>query len=224
MLQFLKSLSTTVHEVRGEDEEPSSNGGHDGGGCCGGGGDCGGVGPSSLTVWRKSLCVGCNGFTVINSDGELVYRVDNYGAHRKQDQVVLMDASGKPIFTVSRSKKLKMVDDWLVFEGEISSKNQKPICRATKDVNILWPKVKRLARVYKAPYDTKNMYMIEGSYMNRSCKVVDESRNVVAEIRRKETATKGASFGLEVFDLIINQGFDSSLAMAIILLLDQMFL
>ncbi|KAI3822264.1 hypothetical protein L1987_09852 [Smallanthus sonchifolius] len=135
-----------------------------------------------------------------------------------------MDASGKPILTVSRSKKLKMVDNWLVFEGETSSKNQKPIWRATKHVNITWPKEKKLARVYKAPYDEKNMYMIEGSYMNRSCKVLDGSRNVVAEIRRKETVTKGVSFGLEVFDLIIDKGFDSGLAMAIILLLDQMFL
>ncbi|KAD4384652.1 hypothetical protein R6Q59_011202 [Mikania micrantha] len=210
MLRFLKPLSRTVHEDRDQDREPSN---------VNGGGE-----PSSLTVWRKSLFVGCSGFTVINSDGDLVYRVDNYGAHRRQE-LVLMDASGKPILTVSRSKKLKMVDNWLVFEGEISSKEQKPICRARKHVNILWPKVKRLAQVYIEPYnDDKNMYMIEGSYMNRSCKVLDESRNVVAEIRRKETVTKGVSFGLEVFELIINQGFDSGLAMAIILLLDQMFL
>ncbi|XP_076958501.1 protein LURP-one-related 17-like [Bidens hawaiensis] len=219
MLRFLKSLSRTVHEERVQDQEPS-NGGDDGrydgeDDSSGGGGE-----PSSLTVWRKSLFVGCSGFTVINSNGDLVYRVDNYGSHRRQE-LVLMDASGKPILTVSRSKKLKMVDNWLVFEGELSSKEQKPICRARKHVNVLWPKVKRLAQIY---YDEKNMYMIEGSYMDRSCKVLDESRNVVAEIRRKETVTKGVSFGLEVFVLVINQGFDSGLAMAIILLLDQMFL
>ncbi|XP_076882688.1 protein LURP-one-related 17-like [Bidens hawaiensis] len=219
MLRLLKSLSRTVHEERGQDQEPSNGGDvgrYDGDDdSSGGGGE-----PSSLTVWRKSLFVGCSGFTVINSNGDLVYRVDNYGSHRRQE-LVLMDASGKPILTVSRSKKLKMFDNWLVFEGELSSKEQKPICRARKHVNVLWPKVKRLARVY---YDEKNMYMIEGSYMDRSCKVLDKSRNVVVEIRRKETVTKGVSFGLEVFDLVINQGFDSGLAMAIILLLDQMFL
>ncbi|KAM0045581.1 putative tubby-like protein [Helianthus debilis subsp. tardiflorus] len=221
MLRFLKSLSRTVHE----NQEPS-NGGDDGSYEAHDGdvnGSDGGGEPSSLTVWRKSLFVGCSGFTVINSFGDLVYRVDNYGSRRRQE-LVLMDASGKPILTVSRCKKLKMFDNWLVFEGELSSKEQKPICRARKNVNIFWPKVKSLARVYKEPYDEKNMYMIEGSYMNRSCKVLDKSRNVVAEIRRKETVTKGVSFGLEVFDLIINKGFDSGLAMAIILLLDQMFL
>lgn len=222
MLRFLKSLSRTVHEERCQDPEPSS-GGDDG---SHGGDD--GDGPASLTVWRKSLFVGCNGFTVINSAGDLVYRVDNYGCRRRQE-VVLMDASGKPILTVSRSKKLNMVDNWLVFEGEISSKNQKPICCAKKHVDILRPKVKRLAQVYRTPYDDdqktlKGGYVIEGSYMNRSCKVLDESRNVLAEIRRKETNTKGVSLGLEVFVLVVNRGFDCGLAMAIVLLLDQMSL
>lgn len=117
-----------------------------------------------------------------------------------------------------------MIDSWLVFEGEISTKTQEPIFRARKHVDILSPKVKRLARVYKEPYNNNTGYVIEGSYTNRSCKVLDESRNVVAEIRRKETETKGVSFGLDVFMLTVNQGFDCGLAMSIVLLLDQMFL
>ncbi|GJV59603.1 RNA-directed DNA polymerase, eukaryota [Tanacetum coccineum] len=115
-----------------------------------------------------------------------------------------------------------MGDSWLVFEGEISTKKQKPIFRARKHVDILSPKVKRLARVYQEPYNNNTGYVIEGSYTNRSCKVFDESRNVVAEIRRKETETKGVSFGLDVFMLTVNQGFDCGLAMSIVLLLDQM--
>ncbi|KAI3522599.1 hypothetical protein L1887_00508 [Cichorium endivia] len=223
MLGFLKSLSRTVHEERCQDPEPS-NGGADGS-HGGDDGDGGGCEPTSLTVWRKSLFVGCSGFTVINSDGELVYRVDNYGCRRRQE-VVLMDASGKPILTVSRSKKLKMVDNWQVFEGEILSKKQKPICCARKYVDILRRnKLKKLAQVYRSPYDGKTrVYVIEGSYMNRSCKVLDESRNVLVEIRRKETTTKGVSLGLEVFVLVVNRGFDSGLAMAMVLLLDQMSL
>lgn len=76
--------------------------------------------------------------------------------------------------------------------------------------------------------------MVEGSYANRSCKVIDqESRRVVAEIRKKERIKMGGrggggegggvSFGLEVFILIIHPGFDPAFAMAVVLLLDQMF-
>lgn len=65
--------------------------------------------------------------------------------------------------------------------------------------------------------------MIEGSYTHRSCKVLDESRTVVAEIKRKEDIKGGVSFGLEVFLLVVQPGFDPGFAMALVLLLDQMF-
>lgn len=57
----------------------------------------------SLTVWRKSLLFSCTGFTVIDSCGDLVYRVDNYIGQRP-GEVTLMDASGKSVLTVRRRK------------------------------------------------------------------------------------------------------------------------
>lgn len=59
---------------------------------------------SSLTVWRKSLLINCNGFTVIDSKGNLIYRVDNYIGHPAE--ITLMDASGKSLFTLLRRKVL----------------------------------------------------------------------------------------------------------------------
>lgn len=72
-------------------------------------------------------------------------------------------------------------------------------------------------------------YVIEGSYTKRSCRVLDCSneygrrKRVVAEIKRKEAINGCASFGLEVFHLIVWPGFDPALAMTLVLLLDQMF-
>ncbi|KAK3444691.1 hypothetical protein EUGRSUZ_A00877 [Eucalyptus grandis] len=54
-----------------------------------------------LTVWKKSLLLNCNGFTVFDCKGNLVFRVDNYLAGNK-GEVVLMDAAGKPLLTVRR--------------------------------------------------------------------------------------------------------------------------
>lgn len=58
-----------------------------------------------LTVWTKSLLFNCNGFTVYDAKGNLVFRVDNYIAGNK-GEIVLMDASGKPLLTIRR----KVVD------------------------------------------------------------------------------------------------------------------
>lgn len=82
-----------------------------------------------------------------------------------------------------------------------------------------------IASVYCGRSDHKRfMYVVEGSYTHRSCKILDDSRRVVGEIKRKEAmGGGGASFGLEVFDLMVKPGFHSSFAMAFVLLLDQMF-
>ncbi|RWW33013.1 hypothetical protein BHE74_00029880 [Ensete ventricosum] len=54
-----------------------------------------------LTVWRKSLLFNGNGFTVFDSKGHLVFRVDNYSSGSR-DCVVLMDGAGKPLLTIRR--------------------------------------------------------------------------------------------------------------------------
>ena len=54
-----------------------------------------------LTVWKKSLLLNCNGFTVFDGKGNLVFRVDNYLAGHK-GEIVLMDAGGKPLLTIRR--------------------------------------------------------------------------------------------------------------------------
>nr|DAD26724.1 TPA_asm: hypothetical protein HUJ06_028192 [Nelumbo nucifera] len=51
------------------------------------------------------------------------------------------------------------------------------------------------------------VYVIEGYYCQRSCQVLDESRKVMAEIKRKEAMSQGGrggiSFGVDVFLLIV---------------------
>lgn len=192
---------------------------------------------TSFTVWRKSLLVSCNGFTVIDSKGNLVYRVDNYRGH--PGEIVLMDASGKSILTMRRQKTMKLVDNWLVYDGEGSdeekgkrSSKKQPICNVKKNINmsLLQSNSKELAHVYVGKSGNSNnstkrpTFVIEGSYNQRCCKVLDKStKKIVAEIKRKEAINGCASFGLEVFQLIVWPGFDTGFAMTLVLLLDQMF-
>ncbi|XP_075504151.1 protein LURP-one-related 8-like isoform X1 [Primulina tabacum] len=226
MLLFLKSSSRTVHHYPDQESRIEVNkvrhsddiDDNDIAGCC-----------TSLTVWRKSLLFGCNGFTVIGSDGSLVYRVDNYSDN--PNQMILMDGSGNPVFTICRRKqKLRLIDDnWLVYNGEVGkycdTSARKPIFCVKKNVHILKTKQSAIAYVYNDGNSSAKgcAYMIEGSYKHRSCRILDESRQVVGEIKRKEASTGGVSFGLEVFVLVVNAAFDPGFAMAIVLLLDQMF-
>ena len=56
-----------------------------------------------LTVSKTSLFFAGDGFTVYDSKGELVFRVDSYGPDiRERDELVLMDPHGRCLLTVRR--------------------------------------------------------------------------------------------------------------------------
>ncbi|XP_010921247.1 protein LURP-one-related 8-like isoform X2 [Elaeis guineensis] len=182
---------------------------------------CGGGVPETavLTVWRKSLLFNGNGFTVFDAKGNLVFRVDNYASGNK-GEIVLMDAAGKPLLTIRR-KRLSLGDHWLIYDGEEAAN---PRFSMRKHVNLLHSKA--LAHVTPCHGGAKSCvgtrYEIEGSYSQRCCAVYDERQRQLAEIRRKE-AVGGVVFGVDVFRLIVEPGFDASVAMAIVILLEQMF-
>ena len=127
-------------------------------------------------------------------------------------------------------QKLGWVDSWFVYEGDHSNScpsSESPICCVKKHVSILQGNPDVQAYVYRGASHSHNKrcaaFTVEGSYANRTCKVLDEWRSVVAEIKRKEANTKNVSFGVEIFQLVVHPGFDPGFAMALVLLLDQMF-
>ncbi|KAG6509376.1 protein LURP-one-related 8-like [Zingiber officinale] len=171
-------------------------------------------GEVSLTVWRKSLLFGCSGFTVFDSKGNLVFRVDVYGS--AVGALVLMDSCGNPLLTLRR-RKMSLGGTWLIFNGEDAVD---PVYSVERQVSLRHGGA--LAHVKPRRLQGGRGYEIKGSYARRSCRVYDERRRAVAEVRRKEPAG-GAAFGGDVFRLVVESDFDACLAMALVIVLDQMF-
>ncbi|XP_058075222.1 protein LURP-one-related 8-like [Magnolia sinica] len=169
----------------------------------------------ALTVWKKSLLFNCNGFTVFDAKGNLAFRVDNYVADNN-GQILLMDGGGKPLLTIRR-KRLSLGDHWQIFNGE---EDINPRLSVKKNSNFL--NSKPLALVTSACGPRQVIYTIDGSYAQRCCVIYNEKRRPVAEIKCKETVG-GASFGLDVFRLIIQPEFDMPIAMSLVIILEQMF-
>lgn len=53
------------------------------------------------TIWMKSLVANGNGYTVYDSDGKVVYRIDNYDC-KCSNEVYLMDLQGNGLCTIFR--------------------------------------------------------------------------------------------------------------------------
>ncbi|XP_010553182.1 PREDICTED: protein LURP-one-related 8-like [Tarenaya hassleriana] len=169
---------------------------------------------TELTVWKKSLLFNCNGFTVFDPKGDLIFRVDNYmEGHR--GQTLLMDAAGKPLLTIRRKRKLSLGDCWVVCDGETTSN---PLFSMRKNVSVLNSK----SLAYASKKGRAVLYEVEGSYGKRCCTVYDGKRRKMAEVRSKEAAG-GVNLGYDVFRLIVHPGLDTATAMSLVILLDQMF-
>ncbi|KAL6853560.1 hypothetical protein ACP4OV_019589 [Aristida adscensionis] len=160
---------------------------------------------TTLTVWRKSLLFNCRGFTVFDAKGNLAYRVDSYDAG--EAEVVLMDPAGRPAFTVRR-KRLSLGERWLIYAGEEA---RRPVHAVKRGGG------KSMARVAPCAAGGAAAYEVEGSYARRRCVVYDAERRAVAEVQPKEAV------GSDVFRLVVQPGVDVSLAMAVVVALDQMF-
>ncbi|XP_062186627.1 protein LURP-one-related 8-like [Phragmites australis] len=163
---------------------------------------------TTLTVWRKSLLFNCKGFTVFDAKGNLAYRVDSYDAEPAGAEVVLMDPVGRPAFTVRRKRLSLAGEQWLVYAGEEA---RRPVHAVKRGGG------KSVARVAPCAGGAGASYEVEGSYARRRCVVYDGQRRAVAEVQPKEAV------GTDVFRLVVQPGVDVSLAMAVVVVLDQMF-
>ncbi|OAY79970.1 Protein LURP-one-related 8 [Ananas comosus] len=169
-----------------------------------------------LTVWRRSLLLDGNGFTVFDAKGSLVFRVDNYAAERCKGEIVLMDAAGEPLLTIRR-KKLSLAEQWLIYDGEDSSK---PRLSVKKHVTLL-------------PSDS--LAHVTPCTCAATADATPPTRGglllapVLCRLRRRAASARqaavggAASFGFDVFRLVVEPGFDAAVAMAIVILLEQMF-
>jgi len=177
---------------------------------------------TTLTVWKKSLVFSCNGFTVFNSSGNLVFRVDNYPSDPKEE-VLLMDAAGRALLTMRR-KRLSLQNEWQGFPGEFRDA-QKPLFvvrRASLRISS-----KNLAEVYvRSSTKTKSKnkrdsdYRVEGCYTKRSFTLLNRFNEVVAEVKPKQVRSD-IRLGGDVFNLTVRPGYNQAFVMGLIIVLDQ---
>lgn len=117
----------------------------------------------------------------------------------------------------SKRQKLSLGEQWLVYNGE---ETVNPRFSVKKHVHLL--SSKSLAHVTPGRGPKHPIYGVEGSYSRRCCTVYDDKRCPMAEIKRKE-AVCGIAFGADVFRLVVEPQFDTTVAMSLVILLDQMF-
>eukprot|EP01018_Ginkgo_biloba_P036924 Gb_03489 [translate_table: standard] len=140
-----------------------------------------------LTVWKKALFFSGNGFTALDSTGNIVFRVENYTPNAKEE-VVLMDAAGNCLLSLRR-KIPSLHQRWEGFtcNGVDGSSEEAVFC-----IKRSWMlSRKTCVDVFMKPQMSSSYFgskecdfRIEGSFRGRSCTIYDAStRAIVAEVR-----------------------------------------
>ncbi|ONK62954.1 uncharacterized protein A4U43_C07F9850 [Asparagus officinalis] len=154
-----------------------------------------------LTMWMKSLVLNGNGCTIYNSDGQIVYRVDNY-ACKSSHEVCLMDHGGRILTKILR-KKPRVFGQWEGYRSDgLTVEEQVPWFRVQKTSRILKRDHHFEATVtYENGNNNLSCYKILGSPRKTEYKIIDRQGKPVAEVKRKLTST-GVALGEDVLTLI----------------------
>uniref|UniRef100_A0ACD5YFN5 Uncharacterized protein n=1 Tax=Avena sativa TaxID=4498 RepID=A0ACD5YFN5_AVESA len=170
-----------------------------------------------FTIWMKSLVLNGSGCTVFDSDGRIVYRVDNYGSHHSVD-VCLMDITGSVVLQV-----LKRFWRWDGYRrGNWETNRKEPDAPRGRPwfmvVSNKWGRGPSCE--FRSEGGRAVRYKMDGGRRRqqaaRASWIVDDTTGLaVAEVKRKLTAT-GVSLGEDVLTLVVEPNVDHSLIMGLL--------
>ncbi|KAL6840450.1 hypothetical protein ACP4OV_030260 [Aristida adscensionis] len=172
------------------------------------------------TVWMKSLVFNGHGCTIYGQDGRVAYRVDNYACSRRRE-VYVMDSGSKTLIKLLK-KNFGVFKKWHGYS----------YCNAIEDTedettpNKPWFSVQKAHRVMKdeGQYGSRaivtasvngKVFKIDGVSHKSEYRINDANGQVVAEMKRKHTAT-GVALGEDVLSLVMGPTEDRLLVVGLV--------
>ncbi|WCJ39305.1 hypothetical protein M5689_020303 [Euphorbia peplus] len=167
----------------------------------------------TFTIWMKSLVLSGKGCTVFDSDGDVVYRVDNYNSV-DTNQVHLMDFNGQALFTFFK-KKFKLFGSWDGYSASGREKidRKKPGFHVRRTFRFTG---RACRAVVRCDQNQTRQYNIESSWRSKStCRIADKSGVLIAEVKRKKSVS-GVALGEDVLTMVVEPSTDHSLVMGLV--------
>ncbi|GMI91717.1 hypothetical protein like AT3G14260 [Hibiscus trionum] len=172
----------------------------------------------TFTIWMKSLILGGKGCTVFDSNGRILYRVDNYNC-KCSHEVDLLDLTGKVLFTIRR-KKFRLVRFWdrerfRSFNGRVNDEDKNPGFEVRKRCRVLRGGSMCEVVVWFDKDQPCQRYQIESCPDRSSFKIVDKLDRLITEVKRKQSKC-GISLGEDVLTMVVEPQIDHSLIMGLV--------
>ncbi|VFQ78757.1 unnamed protein product [Cuscuta campestris] len=163
----------------------------------------------------KSLVFHGNGCTVFDSNGDIVYRIDNYN-RKCSREVHLMDLHGRVLFSI-RQKKLSVFGGWNGYRCCNSEAiDEEVLCfRVRRIRNSFWGHSKHYSVHLASLQPEDNCYQIVHLPGKSAFKIVNNRSTLLAEVNQKQDKS-GVVLGDDVLSLMVEPQVDHSLVMALV--------
>ncbi|KAK9053154.1 hypothetical protein SSX86_029784 [Deinandra increscens subsp. villosa] len=167
----------------------------------------------TYTIWMKSLVLNSNGYTVYDSSGEVVFRIDNYDS-KCRSEVYLMDLYGNIVCTILR-KELLRSGLWDCYSDKDSSR---PWFRVGKTFGFF-----KNSSVYdvlvgsnKGQSISSWNHKMEGHVNSLEFKIIDGEGRLAAMVQRKRSSLGGVALGEDVLCVTVEPHVDHIFVMALV--------
>ncbi|KAK9053153.1 hypothetical protein SSX86_029783 [Deinandra increscens subsp. villosa] len=167
----------------------------------------------TYTIWMKSLVLNSNGYTVYDSRGEVVFRIDNYDS-KCRSEVYLMDLYGNIVCTILR-KELLRSGLWDCYSDKDSSR---PWFRVGKTFGFF-----KNNSVYDVLVGTNKgqsisgpNHKMEGHVNSLEFKIIDGEGRLAAMVQRKRSSLGGVVLGEDVLCVTVEPQVDHIFVMALV--------
>ncbi|ESW30477.1 hypothetical protein PHAVU_002G156100 [Phaseolus vulgaris] len=175
---------------------------------------CTSYGPQTYTLWMKSLIFNSNGCTVYDSNGLIVYRVDNYDTKGRRN-VNLLDLRGRVLCTIH--KRLLAFGRWDVYRSSDDSNSEK------QEKEKPWFEVKRCHEIMTGKLTCEismvecQKYCIEKIGAKTAFRIVNTDHGDIVAHAKQKHSSSGVILGSDVLTLDVEGGIDHSLVIAFVI-------
>ncbi|XP_058078678.1 protein LURP-one-related 11-like [Magnolia sinica] len=181
-----------------------------------------------FTIWMKSLVFNGNGCTIFDSDGQIIYRIDNYD-NKGSDEVYLMDLRDKILFTILRKVRTStykstesLPDSRKGGRASLQDSSVYDMDRARSNLSQVATRLSQVESPYKAesiPSETSHQSLVPCD--NSIFKFYSVGSNLLfgiclfGQLKQKQSSS-GIVLGDDVLSLVVEPNTDHSLIMGLV--------
>ena len=170
--------------------------------------------PVDLTVSQNALSLSGEGFTISDSDNNVIFRMDGH-ALSIRDRCTLLDAEGNPILT-ARKNLVSIHERWQVARG--GDFEEENLILSVRKSSLL--QFRTHLEVFLNDEDREADYEVKGNFFSREVDIYNKDGDKIAELKRKHSLGD-TLLDKHTFTVSVEPNVDQAFIATLVIIMDR---